>query len=88
MLKLLTMVVAAAFLAFFTMQSEVLAGKRGHGYRMSAGPMVDITEELDLDDAEDDGPDCEWIAKQVRRVGSAYWKTRYHEECVSTVDAD
>ncbi len=73
-------VIIAMALATTSMHGETSAGSR-----MGGGIPTDNVDVLGQDD-DDDGPDCDWIEDQVRKVGSAYWKTRYYEECVSTID--
>jgi hypothetical protein len=76
----MTVIIAMA-LATTSMHSETSAGSRIGGGSLP----TDNVDVLGQDD-EDDGPDCDWIEEQVRKVGSAYWKTRYYEECVSTIE--
>jgi hypothetical protein len=89
MLKSLVMGVAFAFLAMTALQSGALAAS--HDDDPEDG--TEYSEGID-DDGPDTGysvdqePDCDWIKRQVRNVGSAYWKTRYFNDCVSTVDVD
>ena len=83
MLKMLMASVAVAALTMAITPSDARAGGGG----VISVQFFDIPE-IAESDGDDDGPDCEWIERQVRDVGSAYWKTRYYEECVSTVEAD
>ena len=74
MLKTMLTAIALTFLAMMAPQNGVMAQYADDDVEEESGYSVN------------DGPDCDWVARQVRNVGSAYWKTRYYKQCVSTVE--
>jgi hypothetical protein len=88
MLKSLAMGVAFAFLVMMALQSGALAASQDDDPENGTESSEGIDDGPDTDYSVDDEPDCDWIKKQVRNVGSAYWKTRYFNDCVTTVDVD
>lgn len=75
MLKKTVMGVAVSALAMAALQSQANAGG-GHNSRI-----FEILDEIGSESEYEQGPSCEWIARQVRNVGIAYWRNRYNEEC-------
>lgn len=87
MMKTILTAIALTFLTMITLHGGAVA--------QDYDTDTDYERVIDPDDDDDgadysinEGPNCAWIAKQVRRIGSAYWKTRYFNDCLSTVDAD
>jgi hypothetical protein len=76
MLKTMLTAIALAFLAMMAPQNGVMA------------QYADDEVEEESGNSVDEGPDCDWVARQVRNVGTAYWKTRYYNQCVSTVERE
>lgn len=74
MLKTILTAIGLTFLAMMAPQNGVMAQD------------ADDEVEEESGNSADEGPDCDWVARQVRNVGSAYWKTRYYKQCVSTVE--
>lgn len=73
MLKSILTGIAVAGLAMTVMYSNAFAGGG-----------VDVLDFIEIEGEfeDDEAPDCSWIRKQVREVGSTYWKVHYREECL------
>jgi hypothetical protein len=75
MLKKMVLGVAVSALTVAVFQSQASAGG-GHHSRI-----FEILDEIGSDREYESGPSCEWIARQARKVGTAYWRNRYNDEC-------
>jgi hypothetical protein len=82
MLKKTIMGIAVSALAVAAFQSQASAGG-GHNSRI-----FEILDEIGSDSDYEEGPSCEWIARQARKVGTSYWRNRYNEECTGDDDED
>lgn len=76
--------VAVSALTIAAFQSQASAGG-GHKFNSR---IFDVLDEIGSDSEYESGPSCDWIAKQARKVGTAYWRNRYHEECSGGGDDD
>jgi len=76
MLKTILTAITLTFLAMTASQNGVMA------------QYADDEVEEESGDSADEGPDCDWVARQVRNVGTAYWRNRYYNQCVSTVERE
>jgi hypothetical protein len=82
MLKKMILGVAVSALTVAAFQSQASAGG-GHHSRI-----FEVLDEIGSDSEYEEGPSCEWIARQARKVGTAYWRNRYHDECTGDDDED
>jgi hypothetical protein len=74
--------VAVSALAVAAFQTQASAGG-GHNSRI-----FEILDEIGSESEYEQGPSCDWIARQARKVGTAYWRNRYNEECSGGDDDD
>jgi hypothetical protein len=82
MLKKMILGVAVSALTVGAFQSQVSAGG-GHHSRI-----FEVLDEIGSDSDYEEGPSCDWIARQARKVGTAYWRNRYNDECTGDDDED
>ena len=82
MFKRMILGVAVSALTVAAFQSQASAGG-GHHSRI-----FEVLDEIGSDSEYEEGPSCEWIAKQARKTGTAYWRNRYNDECTGDDDED